>query len=439
LRHGIKVTGEAIEVTQQNDPATACVVPPVEIETPPRDGRLRVFYALGPGDVVDSYRKWSVGLDCNSETSLTFSGQFFDFCRERGVWAYAVSSHPSRELLQHEAFTVENRPKPFANPRGVLFHLNQIWYGLSIITSALRFGADVVVVDSGTTHWFVLTLFAITRVRVVASLHNSYWASGFVPPGTLKRTIRALDGSFWRHAADASLCVSPECQRQIETLAQMRNGPVFQYRCQFRPTDFESVALPPPHAHRPFQVLFAGRVEREKGVFDLLEIAQTFKRESPGRLRIEICGGGDAFDELKRAITDQGLTDDVLLRGKLKRPELLACYGNSHVVIVPTRSTFCEGMPMVAAEAILTGRPVVTSRLSNALDVLEGALVEAQPDDPASYVECLRRLMTNGDYYRECCGACPKVGRQFYDRDQGLAAAMERMMQSFDAPVRAVR
>ena len=50
---------------------------------------------------------------------------------------------------------------------------------------------------------------------------------------------------------------------------------------------------------------------------------------------------------------------------------------------------------MVAAEAILSGRPVLTSRLSNALDVLDAALVEAQPDDPASYVACLRRLIAD--------------------------------------------
>jgi len=318
----------------------------------------------------------------------------------------------------------------------VLFHLNQIWYGLSIIASALRFKADVLVVDSGTTHWFVLSLLGLTKIRVVPSLHNSYWACGFVPAGAVKRTIRALDGWFWRHGAGASLCVSPECQRQIETLAHRHNRPVFQFRCQFRPADFESVAPPPPHAQTPFRVLFAGRVEREKGVFDLLEIAEAFKSRSRGQLRIDVCGDGDAFDELKQAIADRGLTEAIVLHGKLKRPELLACYGNSHVVIVPTRSTFCEGMPMVAAEAILTGRPVVTSRLSNALDVLDGALVEAQPDDPVSYVACLRRLMTDADYYHACCRACPTIGRQFYDRDRGLAAAMERVMQSLDPQAR---
>ena len=62
----------------------------------------------------------------------------------------------------------------------------------------------------------------------MASLHNSYWASGFVPGGAIKRAIRTLDGRFWRHTADATLCVSPECQRQVESLArQAAIGPCF--------------------------------------------------------------------------------------------------------------------------------------------------------------------------------------------------------------------
>src|SRR5580658_1941308 len=117
-----------MELAQQTTPLPT--TPSIASETTPPTDWPRILYAIGPGNVVDSYRKWSAGQDCNSETSLTFSGQFFDFCRARGV-------------LHDGAFTVENRPKPLANPRGVFFHLNQIWYGLSIIAAALRFKADV--------------------------------------------------------------------------------------------------------------------------------------------------------------------------------------------------------------------------------------------------------------------------------------------------------
>jgi hypothetical protein len=89
-------------------------------------------------------------------------------------------------------------------------------------------------------------------------------------------------------------------------------------------------------------------------------------------------------------------------------------------------------MPAVASEAVLTGRPLITSRLSNALDVLEGAVVEALPDDPESYVQCLERLLTDRDLYENCCTACLSLRKQFYDRCLGWTAAMEQAVGSFD-------
>src|SRR5207302_954122 len=120
-----------------------------------------------------------------------------------------------------------------------------------------------------------------------------------------------------------------------------------------------------------------------------------------------------------QAVTERGLAALVRPLGRVSREELIAAYGQAHVVIVPTRSNFCEGLTGVASEAILTGRPVLTSRLSNVLDVFEGAVVEAQPDDLDTYVEGLRRLLTDRDLYEKCCRACPPLRQQFYDRGQG--------------------
>ena len=169
---------------------------------------------------------------------------------------------------------------------------------------------------------------------------------------------------------------------------------MFQYRCQFQPADFQTVPPPPPHGERPFRVLFAGRVERNKGVFDLLEIAATFQRESPGLLQIEICGGGEALAELNRTIAERGLAEHVLIHGKLKRPELLAVYGRAsghrpHAQHLLRRDADGGGgshprrPPGPHQPALQRARRI------------RRALVEAQPDDPASYVAGLRRLMTD--------------------------------------------
>lgn len=179
-------------------------------------------------------------------------------------------------------------------------------------------------------------------------------------------------------------------------------------------------------------MLFVGRIEKNKGVLDLIAIAERLEQEFPGQLQFDICGNGSDQNELVRSIEERRLGGVVHYLGRLNRQELLKVYGRSHLSIVPTRSTFCEGMPLVLAEAVITGRPAITSRVTNALEVLGDAIVEAKTDDVESYVSGIRRLLTDEDYYRELCAACPPARQQFFDREKGWSAAFDRLIRSFD-------
>ena len=395
---------------------------------PPR----RILYALGPGDAVHAYREWREGRDVSSETSVTFSGQFFDYCRGSGTEAIVLSAHPRREVVRDGLFLVENRPKRWANGRGAVYHASQLHYAASILWTALRHRAQAVIVDSGTTDWFLLAPLRIARVPVVASLHNVLWPPGFRPSRLARRFLLHLDGWFWRHIAQATICVSPECERQVRMVARRPRGGVFQYRAQFRRSSFASIPPPPPHAVRPFRVLFVGRVESSKGVFDLLEMAERLNASLPGLFEWHVCGDGGAAVELARRVRASGLDRTVLLLGKLDRRALAREYGWAHVVLVPTRSDFCEGLPMVSAEAVLAGRPVVSSSVNPAIDVLGDAFVAAQPDDVDSYVAAIRRLAEDGADYARRVAACTAVQQPFVDSENGLCAALARAIASLD-------
>jgi glycosyltransferase involved in cell wall biosynthesis len=97
----------------------------------------------------------------------------------------------------------------------------------------------------------------------------------------------------------------------------------------------------------------------------------------------------------------------------------------SHVTIVPTRSNFAEGFAMTAAEAILSGRPVITSSVVPALEILRPACVEARTDDVDSYVEQILKLINDPHWYQTLCQACPSLQRQFYDGTQGKQAVLK--------------
>jgi glycogen synthase len=390
---------------------------------------LRLLYALGPGNVVDSYRNWRDGKDVLSETSRTYSGQFFDFCRRFRHCAYAISSFAHAERIVDGSMIIENRPKRLSGG-GFRYHLSQALYAISIMLSAIRWRADAVIVDSGTTHWALLAPLKLAGIKVIASLHNVPWPSGYKPTTLVKRTVLASDAWFWRYIADAVLSVSPECERQVGELAGKLDAVAVQYRPQFNRADFVSILPPPARSSIPFRVLFAGRIEGNKGVFDIVEIARLLQRDSPGRVQFDICGSGSALPALNDSIERNGLTGVVRTHGKLLRPALLKMYAACHAVIVPTRSDFCEGMPMVCAEAILCHRPIITSRLSNAVDVLPGALAIATPDDPRSYADAIRRIVDDNAYYEGLSNACSTLQDQFYDERTSLTAALEKVFST---------
>jgi glycosyltransferase involved in cell wall biosynthesis len=171
--------------------------------------------------------------------------------------------------------------------------------------------------------------------------------------------------------------------------------------------------------------MFAGRIERNKGVFDIVEIAGLLESKEPGRVVFDICGTGSALEELNDFIQRTRLGRNIRTHGKLVRPDLLKRYAACHAVIVPTRSEFNEGMAMVAVEAILCCRPVIASPLVPAVELLSGAVAIATPDDPLSYADAIWRLVENAAYYERLCAACISYREQFYDPRKGLAAALE--------------
>jgi glycogen(starch) synthase len=386
---------------------------------------LRILYALGPGNAVDSYRHWKTGEELQSETSKTFSGQFFEFCRRGGHRAYVISSFLRPEKIHDDGFVVENRPKR-PGKTGIRYHISQALYAMSIMVTALTWRAHIVVVDSGTTHWAFFAPLKIFRICTVGMLHNVPWPAGYRPDKGLKKIFLLLEGWFWRHIAKGLLSVSPECERQVRELAGELRCPAFQVRAQFNPADFAPLyAL--PQGRMPFRILYAGRIVRPKGVFDIVKIAAYLEKTRPGSVKFDVCGGGPDLNQLDKDIRSLGLDGAVTTYGKLDRAALLQRYSACHAVIVPTRSDFCEGMPMVCAEAILCSRPVITSRLSNALDVLQGALAIADPDNPRSYADVIQRLVSDPAQYELLRSACPGLQKQFYDFNMSLTGALESL------------
>lgn len=386
--------------------------------------KIDLIYIEGPGDIVEAFSKWKNQQDVLTETSRTFSSQVFDFSKNNQLNSLFISTFTEKKQDSFLNLSAENIPKKiFAG--GLGYHLSQCLYGLRIIGVCLKHRPRYLHITSGVTQWFMLAPLKLLGIKIFPQFHNTLWPKGFAPTGTKDKAILALTAWFLKHIADTTICCSPEIRSQINEISDNPTCADIQFRAQFYRQNFENPPAPPAHNARPFNIVFAGRIERNKGVFDLLSMAENLQSQA---VIFHICGGGPAEEELKIECVKRNLTNHVIIHGKLKRPDLLAVYNQGHAVIVPTRSDFCEGLPMVAIEAILLGRPVITSRLSNALDVLTDAIVEAQPDDVQSYVQAIEKLMSDNHFYTQKCQACNKYREPFLDGSQGLTKLLEQTL-----------
>lgn len=385
---------------------------------------FRIFYAAGPGDIISAHHSWKEDEDDPTQMSLSYSGQFEELCREMGATAYLISSNQTRKFLRDGRFTLEHRPRPNLG-RGAMYHLSQIIYGLSLLASAVRFRANLAVISSGTTHYFVLSLFRLFGIPIITVLHNTLWPKGYPPTRLVPRMIAGLDGLFFRWICSASIGISQECLKQVATLSGSSSLSLYLMYPQFRRECFENISAAPPLGHRPFNIVFAGRAEHDKGIFDLLEIARRIEERQPGRFHWDICGSGDDLSKLISRHGEMNLQSVVSIHGWTSPMTLREIHGKSHLSIVPTRSNFTEGMAKAAIEAVLAGRPVLTSPVTPALDVLRPASIEARTDDIESYIKAILALIDNEPHYLNLIRACSSLQAQFYNRENGFCAVLK--------------
>jgi len=106
-------------------------------------------------------------------------------------------------------------------------------------------------------------------------------------------------------------------------------------------------------------------------------------------------------------------------------------YELAHIVIIPTRTESGEGFNKTSIEAVLSARPIVTSRVWTAwLPFIAEAVLEARSDNPESYYRAISVLSKDEAVYQSKVDACLRVRAQFCDDRRGYAAALRRVLTS---------
>jgi len=106
-------------------------------------------------------------------------------------------------------------------------------------------------------------------------------------------------------------------------------------------------------------VLFISRFIRQKGIFDLLDAVPGVLKKLP-TARFVFVGSGDDAGEFDAKLREKQLVSVVRRIEHLNNTETVAFYSSAWTLVFPTH--FPEGMPMVVAEAMAAGVPIITTR-----------------------------------------------------------------------------
>lgn len=168
----------------------------------------------------------------------------------------------------------------------------------------------------------------------------------------------------------------------------------------------------PPDAAPPWPstdgavVGFVGRIERRKGVLDLVHAAPEIKRTSPGARVVLI--GEDPYGS-DPAYTRR-VTEDIEIEHHPWTDDAPGLMRHLDVLVLPSHE---EPFGTVAAEAMAVGTPVVATRVGGIPEVVQdgvsGRLVE--PGDPRALADAVREVLA---HRREMGAAARESARRFY-------------------------
>ena len=112
---------------------------------------------------------------------------------------------------------------------------------------------------------------------------------------------------------------------------------------------------------------FVGRLDKEKGILNLVQAIPTVLQKIPAEF--VICGDGSLRKEVADFLGSRGLSGSVRLEGWVDHDALPRYFNEFRLLVLPS---YTEGFPNVALEAMACGTPVLMTRV--------GAMVEMATD-----------------------------------------------------------
>lgn len=176
----------------------------------------------------------------------------------------------------------------------------------------------------------------------------------------------------------------------------------------------------------PLNLLFVGRIVREKGIFELIAAVDELSK-SAGNFKLTIAGDGPALEQLLKisATMAMGLVDCI---GHISGPRLDEAYRKAEVLMLPS---YHEAFPYTVIEAMRNGLPIICTNAGALENLVRDGVTgfKVQPRNVASIVTALKKFQRNKALLEEMSRNCYRyfkgnlsrsAAEQFYSQLMGI-------------------
>jgi glycosyltransferase involved in cell wall biosynthesis len=206
--------------------------------------------------------------------------------------------------------------------------------------------------------------------------HFAEKEAGFAKRWWIRRTLQkstkviALSRSWAefleRYAPDCEVCVVPNAVQFSKTAQSAKE--------------------------EPGRILFLGRPEKEKGIFELLTAIDLIKDNFPA-LKLAIAGDGD-LEALQNHVDQKGIGQFVEILGWIDPDRRASELARATIFVLPS---YNEGLPMAMLEAMSAGKAIIVTPVGGipetVTDNFNGLFVP--PADDAALSSAINKLLTD--------------------------------------------
>jgi glycosyltransferase involved in cell wall biosynthesis len=137
----------------------------------------------------------------------------------------------------------------------------------------------------------------------------------------------------------------------------------------------------------PKEILFLSWVDKNKGIYELLEASKLLKDEKIN-FKLTIAGNGNAFDEIKSMIKNYNLEDNIDLFGWALGADKIKLLQKCNIYVLPS---YYEGYPNSLLEAMASSKACIATNVGSISDIIENG-TNGYLINPRNHIELYEKL-----------------------------------------------